>query len=118
LKASDKIKRNFKIEIREVKNPFTKASLVAEMAGQQIEKRIPFRQVLKKSIERVMQDKEIKGIRMEVSGRLNGAEMARTEWIRHGRVPLQTISANIDYSSKEAKTIYGLLGIKIWLFKD
>ncbi|KKP32535.1 MAG: 30S ribosomal protein S3 [Candidatus Staskawiczbacteria bacterium RIFOXYB2_FULL_32_9] len=117
LKASEKVKRNFKIEIREIKNPFTKATLVAQMAGQQIEKRIPFRQVLKKSIERVMQDKEIKGIRMEVSGRLNGIEIARREWLGQGQMPRNTIRANIDYGFAEAKCTYGKIGVKVWLYK-
>ena len=87
------------------------------MAGQQIEKRIPFRQVLKKSIERVMQDKEIKGIRMEVSGRLNGIEIARREWLGQGQMPRNTIRANIDYGFAEAKCTYGKIGVKVWLYK-
>src|SRR3989344_626380 len=90
--------RYIKIDIKEVKNPWTSAMLVAQIAASQIEKRIPFRQVLKKSIERVMQNKEIKGIKMEVSGRLNGVEIARKEWLKQGRMPLQTIRADIDYA--------------------
>jgi small subunit ribosomal protein S3 len=117
LKLAEKVKREIKIEIREIKNPFTKASLVAQMASQQIEKRIPFRQVLKKSIERVMQDKEIKGIRMEVSGRLNGIEIARREWLGQGQMPRNTIRANIDYGFAEAKCTYGKIGVKVWLYK-
>ena len=117
LKQAEKAKRQIKIEIREIKNPFESASLVAQMAAQQIEKRVPFRQVLKKSIERVMQDKTIKGIRIEVSGRLNGIEIARREWLAQGRLPRNTIRANIDYGFAEAKCTYGKIGVKVWLYK-
>ena len=109
--------RQIKIDIKEVKNPWVSAMLIAQMAGQQLEKRIPFRQVLKKSIERVMQNKEIRGIKMEVSGRLNGVEIARKEWLKQGRMPLQTIRANIDYAQAKAYCTYGVIGIKVWLYK-
>lgn len=109
--------REIKIEIREVKNPWLSASLVAQMAAQQIEKRIPFRQVLKKSIERVMTNREAKGIRIEVSGRLNGIEIARKEWLKQGRLPRNTIRADIDYAQKEAICTYGKIGIKVWIYK-
>ncbi len=112
-----KAKRQIKIDIKEIKNPFTSAALIGQMAAQQIEKRIPFRQVLKRSIERVMQNKEIKGIRMEVSGRLNGNEIARREWLTQGRMPRQTIRADIDYSQNEAQCTYGVIGVKVWLYK-
>jgi len=106
-----------KIEIREVKNPWISASLVAQMAAQQIEKRIPFRQVLKKSIERVMTNREAKGVRIEVSGRLNGIEIARKEWLKQGRLPRNTIRADIDYAQDEAICTYGKIGIKVWIYK-
>jgi small subunit ribosomal protein S3 len=109
--------RQIKIDIKEVKNPWTSSALVGQMAAQQIEKRIPFRQVLKRSIERVMQNKEVKGIRMEVSGRLNGNEIARREWLTQGRMPRQTIRADIDYSQQEAHCTYGVIGVKVWLYK-
>ncbi len=109
--------REIKIEIREVKNPWISASLVAQMAAQQIEKRIPFRQVLKKSIERVMTNREAKGIRIEVSGRLNGIEIARKEWLKQGRLPRNTIRADIDYAQDEAVCTYGKIGIKVWIYK-
>lgn len=105
------------IKIIEIKNVDLNASLLADYIVELLEERTPFRRAIKKALERAKAEK-VKGIKIQVSGRLNGAEMARTEWIREGRVPLQTISAYIDYSSKEAKTIYGLLGIKIWLFKN
>src|SRR3989344_170254 len=98
----DNAKREIKIEIREVKNPWISAPLVAQWAAQQVEKRVPFRQVLKRSIERVMENKEAKGIRIELSGRLNGVEIARKEWLREGRLPRNTIRADIDYSQAEA----------------
>src|SRR3990167_8085863 len=110
-------KREIKIEIREIKNPWISASLVAQMAAQQIEKRIPFRQVLKKTIERVMSNREVKGIRAEASGRLNGIEIARKEWLRQGRLPRNTIRADIDYAQTEAHCTYGAIGVKIWIYK-
>lgn len=110
-------KKEIKIEIREIKNPWSSAALVAQMAAQQIEKRMPFRQVLKKSIERVMTSKGIKGVRIEVSGRLNGIEIARKEWLRQGRLPRNTIRADIDYAQDEAHCTYGKIGIKVWLYK-
>ena len=91
--------------------------LVAQMSSEQIEKRIPFRQVLKRNMERVMQNKEIKGIKMEVSGRLNGIEIARKEWLKQGRMPLQTIRADIDYAQTEAFCSYGAIGVKVWIYK-
>ena len=109
--------RQLKIEIKEVKNPWISAALVAQMAAQQIEKRIPFRQVLKKSIERVMTNRESKGIRMEVAGRLNGIEIARREWLGQGRLPRNTIRADIDYAQDEAQCTYGKIGIKVWIYK-
>jgi len=116
-KIKAKTKRLIKIEIREVKNPWISAALIAQMAAQQIEKRIPFRQVLKKSIERVMTNREVKGIRMEVSGRLNGIEIARREWLAQGRLPRNTIRADIDYAQDEAHCTYGKIGIKVWVYK-
>jgi len=109
--------REIKIEIREVKNPWISAALVAQMAAQQIEKRMPFRQILKKSIERVMTNREVKGIRMEVAGRLNGIEIARREWLGQGRLPRNTIRADIDYAQDEAQCTYGKIGIKVWIYK-
>lgn len=111
------MEKQIKIDIKEVKNPWVSATLVAKMAAQQIERRIPFRQVLKKSIERVMQNKEVKGIKIEVSGRLNGIEIARKEWLKQGRMPLGTLRANIDYAQTEAFCSYGAIGVKVWIYK-
>jgi small subunit ribosomal protein S3 len=110
-------KREIKIEIREVKNPWISSALVAQMAAQQIEKRIPFRQVIKKSIERVMTNREVKGIRMEMAGRLNGIEIARREWLSQGQMPRNTLRADIDYAQDEAHCTYGKIGIKVWIYK-
>jgi small subunit ribosomal protein S3 len=114
---SEKNKRELKLEIREVRNPWISAILVAQMAAQQIEKRIPFRQVIKKSIERVMSNKEAKGIRMEMAGRLNGIEIARKEWLSQGQLPRNTLRADIDYGFAEAHCTYGKIGIKVWIYK-
>jgi small subunit ribosomal protein S3 len=109
--------RELKIEIKEIRNPWISAALIAQMAAQQIEKRMPFRQVLKKSIERVMTNREVKGIRIEVAGRLNGIEIARREWLGQGQLPRNTIRADIDYAQDEAQCTYGKIGIKVWLYK-
>jgi len=116
-KKTDKSKKEIKIDIKEIKNPWTSAALVAQMSAQQIEKRIPFRQVLKRNMERVMQNKEALGIKMEVSGRLNGIEIARSEWLKQGRMPLSSIRADIDYSQTEAHCTYGVIGVKVWIYK-
>jgi small subunit ribosomal protein S3 len=116
-KRKTETKQEIKIEIREVKNPWISAALVAQMVAQQIEKRIPFRQVLKKTIERVMTNREVKGIRLEVAGRLNGIEIARKEWLKQGRLPRNTIRADIDYAQDEAHCTYGKIGIKVWIYK-
>ena len=110
-------KRDIKLEIKEVKNPWISAALVAQMIAQQIEKRMPFRQVLKKTIERTMTNREAKGIRIEVAGRLNGIEIARREWLSQGKMPRNTIRADIDYAQDEAQCTYGKIGIKVWVYK-
>jgi len=109
--------REIKLEIKEVKNPYMSSALVAQIIAQQIEKRMPFRQVLKKSIEKVMTGKEAKGIRIEVAGRLNGIEIARREWLSQGRLPRNTLRADIDYAQYEAHCTYGKIGIKVWIYK-
>nr|YP_636182.1 ribosomal protein S3 [Tupiella akineta]Q3ZJ85.1 RecName: Full=Small ribosomal subunit protein uS3c; AltName: Full=30S ribosomal protein S3, chloroplastic [Tupiella akineta]AAV80606.1 ribosomal protein S3 [Tupiella akineta] len=104
------------LTILKVQNPYSSASVIADYLIEQLEQRIPFRAALKKALERIRLAK-LEGIKIEISGRLNGAEIARSEWVRKGRVPLQTLRADIDYSAKTAKTIYGILGIKVWAFK-
>jgi len=104
------------LHVTKVENPNTSATILADDLAEQLEKRIPFRRAMKTVLQRAEREK-IPGIKIQVSGRLNGAEIARTEWIRKGRVPLHTLQAKVDYKARTAKTIYGLLGIKIWLFK-
>jgi len=105
------------INIFEVEKVDLDASLLGDLIVEQLEKRVAFRRAIREALNRA-QKANVKGIKIQVSGRLNGAEMARSEWAREGRVPLQTLRADIDYATKEANTIYGILGIKVWLFKS
>ena len=89
--------------------------LLADFIVDQLERRVPFRRVLRLAVQRARQG-NVKGIKIQISGRLNGAEIARSEWIRKGQVPLQTLRARMDYSCQRAQTIYGVLGIKVWIF--
>ncbi|MBI5417255.1 30S ribosomal protein S3 [Candidatus Poribacteria bacterium] len=108
--------REVNINIQEVKNPEQSAVLVAEGIVRQLEKRVGFRKAMKKAVGSVMKS-GIKGIRIACAGRLGGAEIARTEWYMEGRVPLHTLRADIDFAIMEAHTIYGKIGVKVWLFK-
>ena len=105
------------IKVFEVEKVDLDANLLADLVAEQLEKRIAFRRAIREALQRA-QKQNVNGIKIQVSGRLNGAEMARSEWIREGRVPLQTLRADIDYATTEANTIYGVLGIKVWLFKS
>jgi small subunit ribosomal protein S3 len=117
LKAYLPSDRQLTINVFEVERVDLNASLLADLVVEQLEKRIAFRRAIREALQRA-QKQNVNGIKIQVSGRLNGAEMARSEWIREGRVPLQTLRADIDYATKEANTIYGILGIKVWLFKS
>ncbi|NJL85643.1 MAG: 30S ribosomal protein S3 [Leptolyngbyaceae cyanobacterium SM1_1_3] len=108
--------RQIRINVVEVARVDADAALVAEYIVQQLERRVSFRRVVRQAIQRA-QRAGVEGIKIQVSGRLNGAEIARTEWTREGRVPLHTLRANVDYSYRTAQTIYGVLGIKVWIFK-
>jgi small subunit ribosomal protein S3 len=110
-----KTQKDYSVEIKFIKNRFEDATLIAKFIAEQLEKRIPFRRAIKQTIKKV-QRTTMKGIKIQVSGRLNGVEMARTEWKRDGRVPLHTLRAKIDYIHERADTIYGVIGIKVWLF--
>jgi small subunit ribosomal protein S3 len=116
LKKSLPLQRQIEINVVEVTNPDREANLIADYIVEQLEKRIAFKRVMRRAIQRA-QDANVEGIKVQVSGRLNGAEIARSEWVREGRVPLQTLRADVDYASKPASTIYGVLGIKVWLFR-
>ncbi|WP_237060422.1 30S ribosomal protein S3 [Microbulbifer sediminum] len=104
------------IDIEEVRKPDLDATLVAQNVAQQLERRVMFRRAMKRAVQNAMRQ-GAEGIRIQVGGRLGGAEIARTEWYREGRVPLHTLRANIDYGTAEAMTTYGIIGIKVWIFK-
>ncbi|MBO8043098.1 30S ribosomal protein S3, partial [Pseudomonas aeruginosa] len=104
------------INVTEVRKPELDAQLVAESIAQQLERRIMFRRAMKRSVGNAMRLGAL-GIKVNVGGRLNGAEIARSEWYREGRVPLHTLRADIDYGFAEAKTTYGIIGIKVWIYK-
>ena len=110
------IKDPFKINIEEVKNPEMNAKLVAENVASQLERRLPFRRVIKSTAEAALRAGAL-GAKVSVSGRLNGAEMARRETSAVGSIPLHTIKADIDYATAEAKTTYGIIGVKVWVYK-
>jgi len=116
-KGVDEQEAQLKIEVREVRNPESFASLVGLSVAEQIERRMPFRRVIKRSMERIMINKEVKGARIMLSGRLGGAEMARKEWIKEGNMPRNTLRSDIDFSVQEAYTTYGVIGIKVWIYK-
>ena len=109
--------RQLAINVLEIERVDLDASLLADLVAEQLEKRVAFRRAIREALQRA-QKQNANGIKIQVSGRLNGAEIARSEWTREGRVPLQTLRADIDYATQEANTIYGVLGIKVWLFKS
>jgi len=104
------------INIEEIRKPDLDAKLVAQNVAQQLERRVMFRRAMKRVVQNAMRQ-GAEGIKVQVSGRLGGAEIARTEWYREGRVPLHTLRADIDYATYEATTTYGILGVKVWIFK-
>ncbi|PLX62276.1 30S ribosomal protein S3 [Sedimenticola selenatireducens] len=104
------------ISVEEIRKPELDAQLVAEGITQQLERRVMFRRAMKRSVQTAMR-LGAGGIKVNISGRLNGAEIARNEWYREGRVPLHTLRADIDYGFAEAKTTYGIIGVKVWIFK-
>jgi small subunit ribosomal protein S3 len=104
------------INIEEIRKPDLDAALTAQSIAQQLERRVMFRRAMKRAIQNAMRQ-GAEGVKIQVSGRLGGAEIARTEWAREGRVPLHTLRADIDYSTAEALTTFGILGVKVWIFK-
>lgn len=106
-----------KIDIKEVKSPETNATIVAQMVAEGLEKRMPFRRVGKQIIEKVMANRDVLGVKIELSGRLGGASMARQEKMKKGRIPLQTLRADVDYAAYPARLPYGAIGIKVWIYK-
>jgi small subunit ribosomal protein S3 len=112
-----KRKGELRIEVREVRNPWASATLVAKWMAGQIEKRVPYRRVLKTALARIMAQKGVEGARVQVAGRLDGVEIARTEWLQQGKLPRQTLRANIDYAQATAFCTYGVVGVKVWIYK-
>lgn len=110
------IQRKVALDIQEVRRPEADAQLVAESIASQLERRIAFRRAMKKAVNSA-QRFGVKGIKIACSGRLGGAEMSRCEWVREGRVPLHTLRADVDYATAEALTTYGIIGVKVWIFK-
>ena len=110
-------KRVLKLDILEIRQAETDAAVVAYMVVEGLEKRMPFRRVLKQTVEKVIAAREVEGVRIVISGRLGGAEMSRSEQLKKGRIPLQTFRADIDFAQDEAKLPYGIIGIKVWIFR-
>lgn len=108
---------NLKVEIQEIKNFEESAMVVAQNVAEQMEKRMSFRRAMKMMLEQVMKNGTIKGVKIELSGRLGGAEMSRREWLSKGTLPLHTLRANIDFARATAATTYGSIGVKVWLYK-
>jgi small subunit ribosomal protein S3 len=111
------VPQDVKLDIIEVASPEADAAIVAAMVSEGIEKRLPFRRVLKTTIEKVMANRDVQGARIAVSGRLGGAEMARREQIKRGGIPLQTLRADIDFARDKAHMTYGVIGIKVWIYR-
>ena len=109
--------RTVRLDIEEVRSPESQAPVVAYMVAEGLEKRMPFRRVLKQTVEKVMANRDVQGVRIAIGGRLGGAEMSRTEEIKKGRVPLQTLRADIDFAREIAYLPYGVLGVKVWIYR-
>jgi small subunit ribosomal protein S3 len=109
--------KQVQLNIHEIKNPESDAQLVAQSVAEQLSSRVSFRRAMRKSMQAAMKNPLVRGIRVQVSGRLGGAEMSRTEFYREGRVPLHTLRANIEYGFFEARTTFGRIGVKVWIYK-
>lgn len=110
-------KQELKLDIEEVRSPESNAAIVALMVAEGLEKRLPFRRVIKQTVEKVMANRDVLGVKIKLGGRLGGAEMARREDLKKGRIPLQTLRADIDFAREKAHMSYGDIGIKIWIYK-
>ncbi len=111
------VPRELNIDIQEVRSPESHAGIVAHMVVEQLEKRLPFRRTLKQTAEKIMANRDVQGVRIYLSGRLDGAEMSRREGIRRGRIPLQTFRADVDFAKGRAHLPYGDLGVKVWIYR-
>jgi len=116
-KLNISVPQNVKIDIEEVRAPEAHAAIVTQMVAEGLEKRLPFRKVMKQTLEKVMANKDVQGAKISLSGRLGGAEMGRYEYIKNGRIPLQTLRADIDFARGRAKLPYGDIGVKVWIYK-
>jgi small subunit ribosomal protein S3 len=116
-RAGVDLKQEVKIDIKEIKSPESNAAIVSQMVAEGLEKRLPFRRVMKQTVDKVMANRDVKGVKITLSGRLAGATMSRKENRKMGRLPLQTFRADIDFAKEEAKLPYGYLGIKVWIYK-
>lgn len=112
-----KNKVSVRIEVQEIKNPEASAMIMAESIIDQVEKRIPFRRIMKQTLVKIMASKQVKGAKILMGGRLDGAEIARSEHLEEGNLPLQTLRAEIDYAKATANTTFGTVGVKVWIYK-
>lgn len=117
LSSQGSVQKDVKLDIEEVRSPESNAAIVAYMIAEQLEKRLPFRRVMKQTIEKVMANRDVKGVKIYLGGRLGGADMARREEIKKGRIPLQTFRADIDFAREKAHMTYGDIGIKVWIYR-
>ena len=117
VKNAPKGRNLVRLDIEEVRSPESQAPVVAYMVAEGLEKRQTFRRVLKQTVEKVMANRDVQGVRIGISGRLGGAEMSRSEEIKRGRVPLQTIRADIDFAKEKAYLPYGVIGVKVWIYR-
>lgn len=109
--------KDFKLEIEEVRNPEANAVILGQMVAESLERRMPFKRVIKQLLEKAMANREVKGARIAISGRLGGAEMSRSEQVRAGNIPLQTLRADVEFAREKAYLPYGVIGIKVWIYK-
>lgn len=111
------VPKEFKVDVEEVKDADSRAAIVAYMVAEGLEKRMPFRRVMKQTIEKVMASRQVEGVKISLSGRLGGADMGRKESLKEGRIPLQTLRADIDFAREKAYLSYGVIGIKVWIYR-
>jgi small subunit ribosomal protein S3 len=109
--------KELRVDVEEVRSPESNAAIVAQMVAEALEKRMSFRRVMKQTVEKVMANRDVKGVRIALSGRLGGADMARYEELKKGRIPLQTLRADIDFAREKAHMTYGDIGIKVWIYR-
>ncbi len=117
MKAKAEIPQELKMVIEEVRSPETHAKIVSQMIAENLEKRMPFKRVMKQVLEKVMASREVQGAKIVLSGRLGGSDMSRREWTKKGRIPLQTLRSDVDFARERAHLPYGDIGIKVWIYK-